>query len=171
MVTTQKANHTDNRTVVTRNSRNRAAVATPTRTRTVVNRYYSGGRYYGGYPYYGGGSTFSIGIGSGYGYGYPNYGYGYGYPTSYGYGSPYYSSGYPNGYGYNGYSTYTTNYANGNVVAVVQQRLARLGYYHGVIDGVAGRRTRAAIAAWEARHGMIADGRLRPEVLRSLGVS
>ena len=53
----------------------------------------------------------------------------------------------------------------------VQQRLARAGYYHGVIDGVAGRRTRAAIARWESSHGMYADGRIDRELLRSLGVS
>lgn len=173
VVTTQKANTNNNRTVTTTNTTNHRTVVAPARNRTVVNRYYyGGGGYYGGgygYPYYGGGPTFSIGIGSGYGYGYgyPGYGYGYGYPGT-GYGS-YYGSGYPYGYGYNNYST--TRYAGGNVVAAVQARLARLGYYHGVVDGVAGPRTRAAIAAWEARHGMIADGRLRPEVLRSLGVS
>ena len=144
----------------------------PARTGTVVRRYSNGGRYYGrgyygggGYPYYGNGSSFSIGIGSGY-YGYPGYGYGYGgypYYSNYGYG------GYP--YGYNSYgSSYSRGYGY-NVVVEVQQRLARAGYYHGVIDGVAGRRTRTAIARWEASHGMYADGRIDRRLLRSLGLS
>ena len=143
-------------------------------TRTGVRRYSSGGRYYGGRgyygggysPYYGSGSSISIGIGSGYS------GYGYGYPYSnYGYG------GYPySNYGYggyrSGYNDYGSGYARGyNVVAQVQERLARAGYYRGGIDGAAGPRTRAAIARWEARHGMYADGRIDRQLLRSLGIS
>jgi hypothetical protein len=140
----------------------------------------NGGRYYGGssygsgyyggggYPYYGsGGSSISIGIGSGGYYGYPGYGYGYGY------GSPYYSDygygGYPSGYNSYG-SSYSRGYGS-NVVVEVQQRLARAGYYHGVIDGVAGRQTRNAIARWESSHGIYADGRIDRELLRSLGLS
>ena len=142
-------------------------------TRTVVRRYSNGGYggYYGGsygyHPYYSSGPSVSIGFGGAYGY---PYGYGYGYP-SYGYGYPY---GY--GYGYNTYPYSTYSYDRGyyysdNVVASVQARLANAGYYHGVIDGVAGARTRAAVATWEARHGMVADGRIDRSVLRSLGIS
>jgi Putative peptidoglycan binding domain len=163
----------------------------PARTSTVVQRYSNGGgsygggsnggRYYGGssygsgyyggssygsgyygggYPYYGSGSSISIGIGSGY------YGSGYGYG-----GYPYYNSGY-GGYPY-GYNSYGSSYSRGygyNVVVEVQQRLARAGYYHGVIDGVAGRGTRGAIARWESSHGMYADGRIDRQLLRSLGL-
>jgi hypothetical protein len=122
---------------------------------------YGGGSYGGGYyPYYGNGSSISIGIGSGY------------YGSGYGYGYPYYNSGY-RGYPY-GYNSYGSSYSPGygyNVVVEVQQRLARAGYYHGVIDGVAGRRTRDAIARWESSHGMYADGRIDRELLRSLGLS
>jgi hypothetical protein len=136
------------------------------RTGAVVRRYSHGGLYYGGgyygggyYPYYSSGPSFSIGIGTGY-YGYPGYGYGYGYPYGYGY----------NSYPY-GYSSYRTGYVhNDNVVAQVQRRLASAGYYGGAIDGVAGPRTRSAIARWEARHGMVADGRIDRDLLRSLGV-
>jgi len=140
-------------------------------TRSYGSRYYGGGSYGrgyygGGYPYYGSGSSVSIGIGSGY-YGYPGYGYGYGgypYYSNYGYG------GYP--YGYNSYGSgyYNRGYSS-DIVVEVQQRLARNGYYHGVIDGVAGRRTRAAIARWESVHGMYADGHIDRELLRSLGLS
>ena len=165
----------------------------PARTNTVVQRRYSnvgssygnrsygnrsyGGRYYGGssygrgyyggggYPYYGSGSSISIGIGSGGYYGYPGYGYGYGSPyySNYGYG------GYPSGYNSYG-SSYSSGYGS-NVVVTVQQRLARAGYYHGAIDGVAGRQTRNAIARWESSHGIYADGRIDRELLRSLGLS
>ena len=131
------------------------AVVAP--ARTVVRNYsrssgYYGGRYYNGYPYRYGSSGISIGIGTGY----PGYGYGYGDPYAYGYGYPYNS-----GYAYGG----------GSVVADVQVRLARRGYYHGTVDGVAGPRTRRAIARWEATHGLIADGRIDRTLLRSLGLS
>jgi len=162
VVTRQQVHNTGTRTVA------------PARTGTVGRRYSSyGGRYYSGgyygggyYPYYSSGPSFSIGIGSGYGY--PGYGYGYGYPYGYGYGYPY-------GYGYSGYPsgyrTYQTGYGyNDNVVAQVQRRLASAGYYSGAIDGVAGPGTRNAIARWEARHGMVADGRIDRDLLRSLGV-
>ena len=139
----------------------------PVRNRTVVRRSYSSGGYYGGgyYPYYSSGPAVSVGFGGGYGY--PGYAYG-GYPYGY------------NGYVYNDYPyttrTYTTTtnrgyYYSDNVVASVQARLADAGYYHGVIDGVAGPETRAAVALWEARHGMMADGNIDGSVLRSLGVS
>jgi hypothetical protein len=177
VVTTQRINNPRVRTVDTRSAR--TVVTSPARTvvtrpaRTVVTRNYNnGGRYYtngyygGGYGgYYNSGPSFSIGIGGGY-----PWGYGLGYP---GYGYGYNNYGYPYGYGYNsypyGYNTY--GYHNGgNVVAEVQQRLAQFGYYHGAIDGVAGPRTRAAVARWEARHGMYADGRIHRDVLRSLGL-
>ena len=146
-VTRQQVYNTGSRTVA------------PVRTGTVVRRNANyGSRYYGGgysgyYPYHSSGPSFSIGIGTGYGY--PGYGYGY----------PYY------GYGYSGYPTYGTGYfTDDSTVARVQRRLASAGYYHGAIDGVSGPRTRNAIARWEARHGMVADGRIDRELLRSLGV-
>jgi len=163
----------------------RATVTRPSTNRTVGRRSINGGRYYYGgspyyysgyYPYYyGGGQSVSIGIGGGYGYpGY--YGYGYGYPYSYGdntYPSYYYGQ-YPTAY------TTTTRYATSgygdlayddNLVMAVQRRLARAGYYHGPIDGIAGRATRSAIARWEANHGMYADGRIDHRTLRALGIS
>ena len=89
--------------------------------------FYSG--YYGGYPgYYGA-----------YPYGYTSY---YPYGTGYGYGAGYYRAGYPY-YGARGYTH--------SIVARVQSRLARGGYYAGPIDGVIGPRTRYAIRVYEAR--------------------
>ena len=164
-----------NRVVTTRNVV--APGVTTNRMRTVTTRYVNGGRYYtnggryygGGRYYYGGGYPYyyssgpSVSIGLGTGWGYPYYGYGYGYG-----GYPYYGYGY-NGYPYNnGYTRYTTG---GNVVAEVQRRLAQNGYYHGTIDGAAGARTRAAVANWEANHGMYADGHINSRLLHSLGLS
>src|SRR5947207_7701946 len=105
------------------------------------------GGYYGGYPYYGS-SDYG---GYPYGYGY----YPYGYNSNYYYGSsyPYYS----NRTVYRGY--------NGSVVARVQERLARAGYYHGPIDGVMGPRTHYAIRVYERRQGLPADGLIDSRLL------
>ena len=98
------------------------------------------------YPYYGS---------------YPYYNYGY-YPYSYYGGYPYNNS----------YSYYAPGYGYGaSTVAAVQQRLGQLGYYHGVVDGVMGPRTRGAIAAYESTHGMAADGTISRPLLHSLGVA
>ena len=144
------------------------------RTGQAGTRYYSGSRYSGGGRHYGGTGT-SIVIGGGYGYGYPYYGYGYGYPYSYSYypysygyypydsypySYGYYSSSYRPGYGYNG----------GSVVAQVQSRLARAGYYHGVIDGVMGPRTSYAIRAYERDHRLRIDGAISGPLLRNMGL-
>jgi len=153
----------------------RAAVTRPSTHRTVVRRYYNGGGYYYGgyYPYSYGGPSISIGVGGGYGYpGY--YGYGYGYPSGYGYTYPsYYYGQYPTGYAITTYNTsrYGDLAYDDNLVVAVQRRLARAGYYHGLIDGVAGPGTRSAIARWETNHGMYADGRIDRKTLRALGIS
>ena len=165
------------------------------RTRAYAGRQYTGTRYYGGTRnyatrnYYGGGTRYYYGGG----YAYPNYGYysgwpysnwGYGtsgyYPYSYYGGYPY--SGYNNyysyygGYPYSGYSNrysyYTPTYSySGSTVAAVQQRLGRLGYYHGSVDGVIGPQTRNAIAAFQSRNGMAVDGTINRPLLNSLGLA
>ena len=119
-------------------------------------------RYYGygyGYPYYSYGRSVSFGFGS------PYYSYGY-YPYDYYYGS--YPHNYSYGYYYNqpGYSTY----ANSSVVIAVQTRLARAGYYHGVIDGAMGPRTRYAIQAYERDRGLRVDGTISGPLLRNMGL-
>jgi hypothetical protein len=159
VVATQRVNNAVRTTTVV--PRARAVTRNYYTTRGYSRGYYGGGYYGGGYPYYSSGPSFSIGIGAGY----PYYGYGYGYPYSSGYGYPYGYSNYPSGY-----SSY--QYArSGNVVAEVQDRLARRGYYQGSVDGVAGARTRSAIARYESTHGLIADGRIDARLLRSLGLS
>src|SRR5262249_27600510 len=115
--------------------------------RGYAGRQYSGTRYHGGgsYPYYSYDS----------GWPYLNWGYG----TS----SGYYPYSYWGGYPYGGYNTYYSYYRpaygyNASMVAALQRRLGQLGYYHGVVDGVAGPRTRDAIAAFESRNGLVVDG-------------
>jgi hypothetical protein len=127
--------------------------------------------FYGGYPYYSGspyyGSSY-YGYGSPYygGYPYGSSGYGY-YPYGYGYsGNYYHGSSYPY---YSNRSTYRGY--NGSVVARVQERLARAGYYAGRIDGVIGPRTRYAIRAYERRHGLPADGIIDRRLLATMGIA
>lgn len=107
-------------------------------------RYYGGFYPYGGYPY-----------GFGYGYGYPYFGAS--------------AALYYNGY----HPQYqTTGHVRGeNVVAEVQQELARAGYYRGSIDGVVGGGTRSAIRAYERANGLRVDGRIDQELLRSMRLS
>ena len=157
-----------------------------TGTRSYAGRQYSGTRYYGGAPYYYGRNTYNGGTqyyNGGYSYGsYPVWPYvaasvapyvasslwtpGY-YGSGY-YGYPYSSYG---GYPYN-YSYYGSGYGYaGSTVAAVQQRLGQLGYYHGVVDGAIGPRTRSAIAAFESRHGLMVDGRISRPLLDRLGLA
>jgi hypothetical protein len=147
----------------------RTTQVTPTYRHGVTSRmgtggYYAGSRhgtnysgYYGGTRYYYGG-----------GFGYPFYGsYSY---WPYGY-SGYYPYSYYSGYPYN-YSYYQQAYGyDAGTVAAVQHRLGELGYYHGVVDGVMGPRTRAAIAAYESRHGLVVDGTISTPLLDRLGLA
>ena len=136
-------------------------------------RRYSSTRYYGYNGYagtgYNGGTRYYYGGPSSYygGSGYPYYGYYSSWPyASYGYYPYSYYGGYSNAYSYYqpgyGYDTAT--------VAAVQSRLGELGYYHGVVDGVMGPQTRAAIAAFESTHGMIVDGMITTRLLNRMGV-
>ncbi len=103
-----------------------------------------------------GGTRFYVGLG------FPSYGYGY-YPYNhypYAYSTSYYRPVYQGGY-----------VGRGGVVAQVQIRLARAGYYHGAIDGIIGPATRRAIYRWEQRHGLYADGRIDGRLLARMGLS
>ncbi len=96
----------------------------------------------------------------------------WGYGTSRGY----YPYSYYGGYPYSGYNNYYRYYTptygyNGSMVAAVQRRLGRLGYYHGVVDGVIGPQTRGAIAAFESRNGLAVDGTISRPLLDTLGLA
>lgn len=55
-------------------------------------------------------------------------------------------------------------------LARVQVRLAKLGYYDGMIDGDFGPRTARAIRMYQAENGFPVTGRLDNRTLRGLGV-
>jgi Putative peptidoglycan binding domain len=152
--------------------------------RYVGTRQYSGGRYYtqnryAGTRYYGG-TRYYYGSPSYYNYGEsgsPYYGYYSSWPSaSYGYyPSSYYGGygGYPSSY-YRGYSGSYSYYQPGYdvaTVAAVQRRLGELGYYDGVVDGIIGPQTQAAIAGFESRNGMVVDGVITTRLLDRIGLT
>jgi hypothetical protein len=150
-----------------------------TGTRSYAGRQYRGTRSYAVTPSYRSNTYYG---GAGYYYGggsYPYYSYYSGWPNStWGYGSSwgYYPYSYWGGYPYGSYSNYYSYYAptygyNASLVAAVQRRLGQLGYYHGMVDGVAGPRTRSAIAAFESRNGLVVDGTISRPLLNTLGLS
>ena len=57
---------------------------------------------------------------------------------------------------------------NGGLTAAVQQQLIRLGYLHGVADGVSGQQTSAAISQFESVSGLPPDGVPSPQLLARL---
>lgn len=57
------------------------------------------------------------------------------------------------------------------MVAQVQRRLGDLGYYHGIVDGIMGPQTRAAIAAYEDTHNLVADGTISQRLLARMGLA
>ena len=98
---------------------------------------------------------------------YPYYAYGY-YPYDY-YGYPYdYSDYYP--YDYDDQPDYAASdqYANNATVNAVQSELAKLGYYHGAIDGILGDETEAAIAGYQEDHDLSVTGTLTAATLQAL---
>jgi hypothetical protein len=150
-----------------------------TGTRSYAGRQYSGTRYYGATPYYGGNAYYGgTGYYSGGGSAYPYYSYYSGWPYSnwgYGTSAEYYPYSYWGGYPYSSYNNYYSYYTptygyNVSMVAAVQRRLGELGYYHGVVDGVVGPRTRNAIAAFESRNRLVVDGRISRPLLDTLGL-
>jgi Putative peptidoglycan binding domain len=98
------------------------------------------------------------------------------------YGYPYdyyaYDSGYPYGYdqgayqdeGYNQDAYGSNDQDVDSTVAVVQQQLARQGYYRGEIDGSFGPETRNALMRYQNAHGLHVSGTFDAETLRVLGL-
>jgi len=54
------------------------------------------------------------------------------------------------------------------MVVEAQRLLTALGYAPGPIDGIAGRRTRAAVRAFQAANGLPADGRITDPLLQRM---
>jgi len=91
------------------------------------------------------------------------------YPYDY-YGYPYDYYGYGGDQAYNGYDETADPYSDATVSAV-QSQLARQGYYRGVVDGVYGPQTRAALTRYQSNHGLQVTGNLTPATLQALGLS
>jgi len=90
------------------------------------------------------------------------------YPWNYG---SYYANDYDyDDQGYNGYDETADPYSDATVSAV-QSQLARQGYYRGVVDGVYGPQTRAALTRYQSNHGLQVTGNLTPATLQALGLS
>jgi hypothetical protein len=70
---------------------------------------------------------------------------------------------------YYGYDASTDPYSV-STVSAVQSQLAGQGYYRGVIDGVYGPKTRAALTRYQSNHGLQVTGSLTAATLQSLGL-
>lgn len=89
-----------------------------------------------------------------------------------------YPFGYPYWWDYYPYSYYDYDqpvYEDGaayddSLVAQVQTRLARSGYYHGAIDGVMGPETRRAIRGYERSRGLRVDGMISNSLIGTMGL-
>jgi peptidoglycan hydrolase-like protein with peptidoglycan-binding domain len=57
------------------------------------------------------------------------------------------------------------NLRRNRLTAQIQKELAKLGLFDGPIDGIAGERTRAAIADYRRRNGLAASGKLDQKLL------
>ena len=100
------------------------------------------------------------------------------YPSDYN-GYPYSYDDYPydssdsytqNPYSY--YNGYASPAQSGNaVVSSVQSQLAKLGYYHGAVDGVAGDETQAALAGYQQDNDLSVTGTVTAATLQSLGLA
>jgi hypothetical protein len=101
-------------------------------------------------------------------FGYPSFYYPYPYYGYYPYGY------YPYDYGYGSYDSYnqpvypSRAVYTGSLVSQVQRRLARAGYYHGLIDGVSGTATRRAVREYERAHGLPGDGRISQRLIAAM---
>jgi hypothetical protein len=73
---------------------------------------------------------------------------------------------------YSYYSGYAAPAQNSNgVVSSVQSQLAKLGYYRGAVDGVAGDETEAAIARYQQENDLSVTGTVTAATLQSLGLA
>lgn len=62
----------------------------------------------------------------------------------------------------------STQAAGNSTVQEIQRGLAQKGYAPGPADGVAGKRTRAAIRAYQQNHGLLVDGRATAQLAQHI---
>lgn len=60
--------------------------------------------------------------------------------------------------------------STGNEVRQIQTRLKDWGYYKGSVDGVYGTKTKDAVAYFQRKHGLTADGIAGPATLAAIGL-
>jgi Putative peptidoglycan binding domain len=94
-------------------------------------------------------------FGDPFGYDYPYYGYDY----------PYYGD-----YDYND-DDYSDAQAFEQTVVAVQNELAKLGYYHGPVDGIVGPETQRAISWFQSVDKLSVTGRIDNPTLKALQIS
>ena len=61
--------------------------------------------------------------------------------------------------------------SSGSDVTKVQQKLIQWGYLSGTADGRYGDKTRSAVAAFQRKNGLTADGRVGPATAAAMGVT
>ena len=61
--------------------------------------------------------------------------------------------------------------SSGSDVTAVQKKLIQWGYLSGAADGKYGEKTRTAVAAFQRKNGLAADGRVGPATAKAMGVS
>jgi Putative peptidoglycan binding domain len=106
------------------------------------------------------------GYGGGYWGGGPYWGW-YGDPYSYDY--PYY--GYNDGDYYDAQTSPSEVAPSEQTIVAVQKELAKLGYYHGQIDGTVGPETRKAISWFQSVDNLSVSGRIDDPTLKALQIS
>ena len=94
------------------------------------------------------------------GWGYYDYGYPYYSDYSYDYSGDYYPD--------NGY--YSGRNGSASIPVLVQDALARRGYYDGQVDGIVGPGTRSAIREFQRDNGLPVTGRIDSEVMQALKI-
>jgi Putative peptidoglycan binding domain len=131
-----------------------------------------GGGHFGGFAGHGfaahqGGHFATHGWHGGhYGYGGGYWGW-YGDPYSYDY--PYY--GYNDGDYYDAQTSLSEVAPSEQTIVAVQKELAKLGYYHGQIDGTVGPETRKAISWFQSVDNLSVSGRIDDPTLKALQIS
>jgi hypothetical protein len=74
------------------------------------------------------------------------------------------------GYPWNYYPYSAADQQADPTVSAVQSRLATLGYYHGVVDGLFDPDTRAALKRYQIDHRLSVTASITKDTLQSLGI-
>jgi N-acetylmuramoyl-L-alanine amidase len=61
--------------------------------------------------------------------------------------------------------------STGNEVIQIQTKLKRWGYYSGVVDGIYGSQTLAAVRYFQSKNGLAVDGIAGPNTLKAMGIT